>query len=204
MSREEQFIKKCITLPFEEKKDDRDEMTVPELAKVARLRDEGSFQESIDYGQALIKMYPDFDLIPFMLAYIYYQKDFPLEARKLAVEAIPKCARKYRLYSVAGLAEFIQDKLPEAIVWWAWSTIAQCTISDFQEYDPFLYLAYAAEIIGAQREADIFFTMVDAIESSQPRLDDSALKRLSALNNSWVRKPLIQVLKYIDKQYLHS
>ncbi len=204
MSREEQFIKKCATLPFEEKKDDRDEGTVPELAKVAQYRDSGDFQEAIEYGQALIKMYPDFDLIPFMLAYIYYQKEFPIEARKLAVEAIPKCSRKYRLYSVAGLSEFAQGKIPEALVWWSWSIIAQCSVSDFQEYDPFLYLAYAAETVGAQREADIMFTMVDAIESSQPRLDDADLRRLEALNDHWVRSPLVQVIKYIDQRYLHA
>jgi hypothetical protein len=53
-------------------------------------------QDAIDYGKALMKMYPSFDLIPFMIAYIYYQKDFPQEALQVAVDAIPRCPRKYR------------------------------------------------------------------------------------------------------------
>jgi len=45
-----------------------------------------------------MKMYPDNDLIPFMVAYIYYQKQFPREAMQTAVAAIPKCPASIGLF----------------------------------------------------------------------------------------------------------
>ncbi len=204
MGKEEKFIQMCTTLPFEEIKDPRDEYSVPEMKHIAELRDSGQKQQAVDYGRSLMKMFPDNDLIPFMIAYIYYQQDFPEEALKIAVDAIPRCPRKYRLYSVAGLAEFRRKRLPEALVWWARSVVAQCTVTDFQESDPFLYLAHAAEIVGAKREAKDLFAMVDAIEPNTRRLDATEVAALEPIRGSWVRQPFIQVLQHIDRQYLRG
>lgn len=204
MNREEKFFRMCTDLPYEEIKDDRDESSIPELVRVAELRDTGNVQDAIDYGKSLMKMYPDNDLIPFMIAYIYYQRNFPDEALDIALDAIPRCPRKYRLYSVSGLAEFGRNKLPEALVWWSRSVVAQCEVTDFQEYDPFLYIAHTAQIINAKREADVFFTMTDAIEPDAPRLDAHDIDRLSEIKKSWAREPFARVLKHIDKNYLHG
>lgn len=200
----DRFIKMCTTLPFEEVKDDRDESSIPELLHVAELRDAGSTQDAIEYANSLMKMYPDNDLIPFMVAYIYYQKQFPREAMQTAVAAIPKCPRKYRLYSVAGLAEFDQGHVPEAIVWWCRSVVAQCTIVDFQEHDPFLYLAHSAEILGARREFTALFTMTDSIDPKRPRLEQAEIEKLSFVKNSWVKEPLLKVIQHIEANYLHG
>ncbi len=204
MSREEKFFRMSTTLPFEEVKDPRDETSVPELVHVAQMRDAGNVQDAIDYAKSLMKMYPDNDLIPFMVAYIYYQRHFPDEALEIAVDAIPRCPRKYRLYSVAGLAEFDRGRLPEALVWWARSVVAQCTVTDFQEHDPFLHLAHAAEIAGSKLEADALFTMSDAIEPNKMRLDSESLANLSAIKNSWAREPFLRVIQHINKTYLHG
>ncbi len=204
MSRDDKFIHMATTLPYEEVKDTRDETSIPELAQVAEMRDAGSVQAAIDYAKSLMKMYPDNDLVPFMIAYIYYQRHFPEEALQVAVEAIPRCPRKYRLYSVAGLAELDRGRLPEALVWWARSVVAQCTVTDFQEYDPFLYLAHAAEVVGARKQAEMFFTMADAIEPDKIRLDDETVGMLSTLKNSWARAPLIRLLQQIERDYLHG
>lgn len=204
MSKEDKLFEMATTLPFQEEKDERDESSIPELLRVAELRDEGSAQEAIDYGKALIKMYPDNDLIPFMLAYIYYQRHFPDEALQIAIEAIPKCPRRYRLYSVAGLAEYDKDRLPEALVWWTRSVIAQCEVVDYQEADPFLYLAHIAQILGSKRQADVFFAMVDAIEPNTYRLPAADIEKLQAFKNSWARKPAEKVLSYVEDNYLHA
>jgi hypothetical protein len=204
MSREEKFYSMCVNLPFEERKDERDEHSVPELIHIAELRDAGSLQDAIDYGKSLMKMYPDNDLIPFMIAHIYYQRMFPDEALQIAIEAIPKCPRKYRLYSVAGLAELDRNRIAEAVVWWCRSVIAQCMVKDFQEHDPFLHLAHTAEIVGSKAESKIFFQMADAIEPSAMRLDQTVLNALSAIKSSWARKPFVDVLKYLDKNHLRG
>ncbi|MBN1312494.1 MAG: hypothetical protein JXB30_13850 [Anaerolineae bacterium] len=200
----ERFIKMCTSLPFEETKDDRDESSVPELLHVAELRDAGNTQDAIEYANSLMKMYPDNDLIPFMVAYIYYQKQFPREAMQTAVAAIPKCPRKYRLYSVAGLAEFDQGHVPEAVVWWCRSVVAQCTVMDFQEHDPFLYLAHGGEVLGAKREATAFFTMTDSIDPKRPRLDLEEVEKLSSMKGSWTQEPFTKVLRHIEENYLHG
>ncbi len=204
MSRDDKFIHMATTLPYEEVKDTRNETSIPELVQVAEMRDAGNVQEAIDYARSLMKMYPDNDLIPFMIAYIYYQRHFPDEALQVAVDAIPRCPRKYRLYSVAGLAELDRGRLPEAIVWWSRSVVAQCTVADFQEYDPFLYLAHTAEIVEAKQEAAALFTMADAIEPGQIRLDGETLAGLAGIKRSWARAPLLQVLRQIEQEYLHS
>lgn len=207
MNREERvskFLSMCTTLPFEEKRDERDTDSVPELMNVAEMRDAGNVQAAIDYASSLLKMYPDNDLIPFMMAYIYYQKDFPKEALQTAIAAIPKCPRKYRLYSVAGLAEFEQGHLPEALVWWCRSVIAQCTIEDFGDHDPFVHLAHAAETIGASRQAEMLFTMTDAIDEAKSRLDAESLQKLMQLKGSWAQEPLLRVLQHIESKYLHG
>jgi hypothetical protein len=161
-------------------------------------------QDAIDYGVALMKMYPDNDLIPFMIGYIYFQKQFPKEAMQMAINSIPKCPRKYRLYSLAGLAEYDQGHLPEAIVWWSRSVIAQCTVADFQEFDPFMYLGHAADLVGAKREAQLLYAMVDAIEVSKPRVDPDELGRLSPIVSSWIAEPFRSVLAELDTKYLHG
>lgn len=204
MSRADKFFQMCTVLPFEEKVDNRDETTIPEIVHIAELRDSGNMQDAIDYGKALIKMYPDFDLIPFMVAYIYYQKDFPQEAFQVAVDAVPRCPRRYRLYSVAGLAELKRNHTAEALVWWARSVVAQCSITEYQEADPFLHLAHAAEAIGAKRESEMMFTMADAIERDHSPLSQSALDQFAGLRDSWTREPLVRVLKLIDERYLHA
>lgn len=200
----ERFVSMCTTLPFEEEKDERGEDSIPELRHVADLRDSGNMQDAIDYGMSLMKMYPDNDLIPFMIGYIYYQKQFPREALQMAINAIPRCQRRYRLYSLAGLAEFELGHLPEALVWWSRSVIAQCAVSDFQEHDPFLHLAHAADLVDAKREAQLLYTMTDAIESSGPRLDLDTVRKMSSIRTSWVAQPLLKVLQNLDEQYLHG
>nr|MBN1229124.1 hypothetical protein [Anaerolineae bacterium] len=182
-------------------RDERDERSIPELVHVAELRDAGNPMEAIKYAGTLMRMYPNNDLVPFMVAYIYYQLEYPEEAIKVAVEAIPKCKRKYRLYSVAGLAEFDQGKLPEALVWWARSIIAQCKVSDFQEHEPFLHVAHTADILGL-KEAKPLFTMVDAIDPSKGRLNETVLEKLSYIEDMWVKKPFTRVINHIDKIYL--
>ncbi len=204
MDREEKFYNMCISLPFEEIKDNRDERSIPELVHIAELRDTGNVMDAIEYAKSLMKMYPDNDLIPFMIAYIYYQRKFADEALEMAVEAIPKCPRKYRLYSVAGLAEFDRGRIPESLVWWSRSTIAQCQVTDFQEHDPFLYLAHVAEILDAQKAAQALFTMSDAIEPGKLRLDEPSLGKLGKISQLWAAKPTRRVIDYIDDTYLHS
>jgi tetratricopeptide (TPR) repeat protein len=204
MSRADKFFEMSTQLPLEEIKDERDEHAIPELTHVAVLRDAGNMQDAIDYATSLSKMYPDYDLIPFMIAYIYYQKEFPQEAIHTALEAIPSCKRKYRLYSVVGLAEYAQNNLENALVWWSRSVIAQCVVADYQEADPFLHLAHVAEALGARQESQVLFTMVDAIEPDSPRLGETEESRLRALKKSWVKDPIIRVIKHIDANYLHS
>lgn len=204
MNKSEKFFQMCTTLPLEEVRDDRDETSIPELANVAKLRDAGSTQEAVDYAIALMKMYPDNDLVPFMASYIYYQREFPREALQTAIEAMPRCPRKYRLYSVAGLAELDLGHIPEALVWWSRSVVAQCIVQDYQEYDPFLHLAHAAEIIGAKRQADLLYLMTDTIQPDGPRMDQSTLAHLNPLKTSWARKPLVQVLEHLDVEYLQG
>ena len=204
MSKEDKLFQMATNLPFEEVKDERDESSIPELVRVADLRDKGSAQEAIDYGKTLMKMYPDNDLIPFMLSYIYYQRHFPDEALQIAIEAIPRCPRKYRLYSVAGLAEYDKDRLPEALVWWTRSVIAQCEVVDYQEVDPFLYLAHTAQILGSKRQADDYFSMVDAIEHNQLRLTHDEISKLDLLKDSWAKKTIQNILTFVEENYLHG
>lgn len=203
-SKTDKFVQMAINLPFPEVKDDRGERSVPELVKVATLRDEGSVQEAIEYAKALMKMYPDNDLIPFMVAYIYYQKQYPQEAIQTALDAIPNCPRKYRLYSVAGLAEFDRDRLPEALVWWSRSVIAQCMVTDYQDHDPFMHLGHAATVIGDRATADLFFTMTDAIDPTKPRLEPDFVDKLIPLREHWVKPGLVRVFAHIVKNHLHG
>ncbi len=190
----QRLFEMATTLPFAEVRDERGEDSVPELVRVAELRDMGNLQEAIDYGKALIKMYPDYDLIPFMIAYIYYQKEYPKEAMQVALDAIPRCPRKYRLYSVAGLAEFDRNNLPEAIVWWSRSVLAQSSIQDFQEYDPFMHLGHAATVVGKKHESELMFTMTDAIAPEKPRLSPDFVDKLLPLRSHWANDTLKKVL----------
>ncbi len=203
MEREDKFYQACLTLPLPEERDGRGERSVPELAEVAELRDNGNFQAAIDYGKALIRMYPDFDLIYYMIAHIYYQKEHPAEAKQMALEGIKECRRRYRLYAVAGMAEFDMGKLPEALVWWSRSIMAQCEVVEYQDHDPFLHLAHAADIVGAKRPSETLFQMSDTIEPGGYRLTSDALMKLSPLRKSWVAEPFKLVVKDLVKR-LHG
>ena len=75
---------------------------------------------------------------------------------------------------------------------------------DYQEVDPFLYLAHTAQILGARRQADVYFSMVDAIEHSQMRLTPDEVGKLDGLRDSWAKKPVLDVLKHVEENYLHG
>jgi hypothetical protein len=77
-------------------------------------------------------------------------------------------------------------------------------VVDYQEYDPFMHMAYAAETIGAKREAQLLFTMTDAIEASAPRVDEPAAQKIAAVKSHWVAEPLAKVLQHLDERYLHG
>jgi len=202
MSRSDKLIEMSTTLPLEEVLDTRNESSVPELQRVAELRDSGSVADAINYSMSLQKMYPDFDLIPFMIAYIQYQEGNPDKALKTALAAIPDVKRKYRLYSVAGLAEYGKSNLTNAIVWWSRSAIAQASVTDFQEYDPFLYLGYAAQAVGENAHAETLFTLVNAIDPSAPRSDGLKDEMAAELKGSWAKKPVSKILEIIIRKYL--
>ncbi|MGF1506775.1 MAG: tetratricopeptide repeat protein [Chloroflexi bacterium] len=201
MSRADKFYRMCTTLPADEDYDDRDETYVPELVEVAKLRDSGALNDAIAYGKSIQKMYPDYDLIAYMVAHIYFQQQQPKEAMDVALAAIRDCKRKYRLYSVVGLAEYDIDNVANALVWWCRSVVAQGLVSDFQEYDPFLHLSYAAEMTRANKEARILMTMVDAIEPQSPRLNDSYLEKMQSVRTSWARAPFVKAIEHIVEQY---
>jgi hypothetical protein len=50
----------------------------------------------------------------------------------------------------------------------------------------------------------MLFTMTDAIEQGGPRLSQATVEALAELRSTWARDPFIQVLKYIDQNYLHA
>ncbi len=202
MSRTEKFFEMSTRLPKEELIDERTELSLPELRHVAELRDGGSPQDAINYALSLQKMYPDFDLIPFMIAYVQYQDGKPEKAMKTALGAIPECKRKYRLYSVAGLAEYSKDNLANALVWWSRSAIAQAQVADFQEFDPFQYLGHAAKGIGQDEHAQTMYTMATAIDPNAPQ--DEAVRQdiMTQMKTLWARKPFKQVLDVITRQHL--
>ncbi len=204
MSREDKFYKLATTLPVAEKKDIRDERSIPELEKIAALRDEGRVQDAVDYGKGLARMHPDSDLPPFMVAYMYYQRDFPNEALEVALEALKRVPRKYRLYAVAGLAELDRGNTEEALVWLCRSVLAQCAVRDFQEADPFLYLAHAADLLDLSAEADALFEMADAIEPGRSRLFGEPLTQLAAIKASWAQEPFRRALSHIVAEHLQA
>lgn len=202
MSRADKFFDMSTRLPKDEMADERNELSLPELRHVAELRDTGAVGDAINYAQSLQKMYPDFDLIPFMIAYVQYQDGKPEKAIQTALDAIPDCKRKYRLYSVAGLAEYSKDNLANALVWWSRSAIAQAQVADFQEFDPFLYLGYASEGIGQQEHAQTMYTMVAAIDPDAPQDDEARADIMAQMKTLWARKPFKRVMDVITRQHL--
>ena len=201
MSRTDKFYEMCTTLPMDEIRDTRDEAYVPELLEIAQLRDSGALNEAIEYGLAITKMFADFDLPYYMVAHIHFQQQNPEEAKNLALSAINNCPRKYRLYSIVGLAEFDLGNLANALVWWCRSILAQGLVSDYQEYDPFLHLSYAAEAVRANQSASILLTMVDAIDPDSPRLSKEYTQPLTELKRHWARGPFQKAIDQIVNQY---
>lgn len=202
MSRADKFFDMSTRLPKDEMDDPRNELSIPELRHVAELRDSGSVQDAINYAQSLQRMYPDFDLIPFMISYIQYQDGKPEKAMQTALDAIPDCKRKYRLYSVAGLAEYSKDNLANALVWWSRSIIAQAEVADFQEYDPFLYLGYASEGVGEVEHAQTLYTMVAAIDPDAPQDEIVRADIMEQMKSLWARRAFKRVIDVITRQHL--
>jgi hypothetical protein len=201
MSRTDKFYEMCTTLPVDEIRDDRDEAYLPELVEIARLRDSGALEDAIEYGLAITKMFSDFDLPYYMVSHIYFQRRKPEKALELALDAIGSCPRKYRLYSVVGLAEFDQQHLANALVWWCRSILAQGLVSDYQEYEPFLHLSYAADAAKASGASKVLLTMVDAIEPDSPRLSKEYTEPLTGIKGHWARPPFRKAIEQIVTQY---
>lgn len=199
--KEAQFFQLATTLPFPEIRDDRDEFSIPEIRQLSEIISGGDMAEAHAYANGLMRMFPDFDLIPFSVAYGYLSYRYAKEALDVALEVLPRVKRHYRLYSVVGQAEAARNRLAEGIVWWSRSIIAQCTVLEFLEEDPFVYLGYVSTIIGEQLDADVFFSLADHISGGPRRLDPNQVDILLPLRDHWSRKVVKQLIRHLQVEY---
>lgn len=199
--KENQFLEMATSVPFLEIRDDRDEFSIPELIQILHIAESGDIAETTAYADGLMKMYPDFDLIPFTLAHVHLRNYSPQGALEVTLAALPKVKRHYRMYAVMGNAEYSRGRLAEAIVWWSRSIIAQCMVMDFLEEDPFLYLGHAATVIGEQLDAEIFFAMADTICDPPRRLTPEQVDQLLPLRDHWSKKPFKKLIKQLQVEY---
>ena len=202
MTRIEQFIAACTTLPFIEESDDRDESSIPEISRMSAMLDNGMFEEAIEYGIGLIKHFPDNDVLPTIVGTMLIQLNRSDEVDNLIRDALPNCRRKYRLYSMAGQASFARNRLAEALVWWSRSAVAQCQNAEYQTATPFFNLAHAALVIGSMDAARSMLTLSRAIDPDKPRLSTTLQDLMEPLRYQWFAEAIAQVLVHIDTTYL--
>jgi len=204
MSRNDEYYKACVVLPFPEVHDDRDERSVPELEHLVAKLDAGYRLEAIEYGLGLIRHYRDNDLVPTIVGTLLTQQGRPDAVEDIVRNALPNCPRRYRLYAMAGQAALAQNRLANAAVWWSRSAVAQCQVIDYQVYTPFYNLAHAAVVLNAYHEAESFLAMSAAIDPQAPHLSQDLEALLEPLRSQWVAEPLLRVLQHIEVNYLHS
>lgn len=203
MSREEQFVTACTTLPYPETHDPRGENSVPELQYLSTQLDEGHVEYAIEYGRGLIRHFPNNDLVATVVGTLLIQQDREEEVTTLLRGSLPMCPRKYRLYSMAGQADMARDRLANAHVWWSRSAIAQCRVNDYQVHLPFYHLAHAAIVLDAFHEAEALFEMSAVIEPNAPRFSPALEERLEPIRYQWIAEPLFQVLQHIETNFLY-
>lgn len=204
MDRVEQFFNACTQLPYPEQRDERSEDSVPELLKLSSKLDRGQAQAAIEYGMGLIRHFPDLDLIPTIVGTLLIQQGQPEEVTDLLRASLPRCPRRYRLYSMAGQADLAKYHLANASVWWSRSAIAQVEVIDYQVHTPFYHLAHVALVLDLLREAEAFFAMSSAINPRAPHLNPDLEEILFPIRQQWVAEPLSRVLARIETTYLHG
>jgi tetratricopeptide (TPR) repeat protein len=204
MSRADQFFIACTQLPYPETRDERGEYSLPELSRLSAKLDGDYVDDAIEYGRGLMRHYPDNDWAPTIVGTLLIQRGRPEEVVDVLRESLPRCPRKYRLYSMAAQADLARNQLSNASVWWSRSAIAQCQIIDYQVYLPFYYLAHIALVLEAFHEAEAFFSMAAAIEPKAPHLSPALEERLDTIRQQWVAEPLHRVVQYIETNFLRS
>lgn len=203
-SRTEQFYAACVNLPFPEAKDERGEENVPELTRVSSLLDEGRTIQAVGYARGLIRHFPGLDIPAVIAGTLVMNSGRPQDVVDIVRTALPEVPRRYRLYSLAGQAEFALGNLANACVWWSRSAIAQCMVSDYQVHTPFFYMAHVAVVVGAFHQAGSFLAMSSAIEPTAPRLLGDLEEYMEPLGTHWAAGPLKMALEYIEHNYMQS
>lgn len=204
MSRAEQFIAACTTLPYPEIRDERGETSVPELKFLSARLDQGMVDEAVEYGRGLARHFPDNDLVAAIVGSLLIRQDRVEEVTNLLRGSLARYPRKYRLYSMAGQADMARDRLANASVWWSRSVIAQCEVHDYQVHLPFYHLAHAAIVLEAFHEAEALFEMSSYIEPNAPHFSPTLEERLEPIRYHWMADPLFQVLQHIEATYLYK
>lgn len=196
------FVNRCLTLQYQEDREDRNWGDIPEMRNVASLGNAGRIDEATRLAESLLPRYPDHYFVYYWLGYLGMRQEAYDNARAALGDGLKKCRSKHSLCQELGEIELKARNLPEAVYWWTQSILLQNSVGTREDYNPFLYLAYVAQFLGLSHVASELFQIVDSIRFGQVRLSGTAASDLRQLVTSQSNESMREMLTELYNRHL--
>ena len=164
-TKEEEYVRRCLTMGFSERPEQRRYESIPEAQRVLAPLNSGRNQEALQEAENIIKQYGDWDVGYLWATSAMLELREHERARNLLQEGLENAKRKSRICALMGNIQWKTKNLRDAIYWWVQAIHCQEAIKDYEE-SPYLYLHYVADALGLSDVAAALIERVDRIRYS--------------------------------------
>lgn len=197
----DRYVDRCFDCTWSELDEPRIWSTKPELKAVTDLANEGQDTEALAQLETIWQSYQDHDFVYSWKATIYARNGSKPDAISILDEGMSRCRKKYGLCENRAKIEYNAGDLSEAVVWWIRSVVSQISARGPTLDDPFLYLAYIADMLGDHNSKDKLFKVVDRL-TQWGRLNDSAVNRIQKLVIAQGNESMSLAIDRLCKEFL--
>lgn len=173
------FVDDCFSINFTGSRDDRVWSRIEGLKDVPGLVKQNRLEDAWSILDANKDAFRDFDFIYAWKATIFQKTGQNDAARKTLISGLKRSKEKFLLCDRFGFLEYETGDLNQAVKWWIKSIVAMIGINAVTMWEPFIYLAYVANICGSKNRFNLLMAQVEKISvHGELSLEEDAVKKL--------------------------
>ena len=173
------YVDDCFSINFTEEREKRIWSRIEGLKDVPGLVKQNRLEDAWFILDANKDAFRDFDFIYAWKAVIFQKTGQNDAARKTLISGLKRSKEKFLLCDRLGFLEYETGDLNLAVKWWIKSIVAMIGINAVTMWEPFIYLAYVANICGSRNRFKFLMAQVERISvHGELSLEETAVKKL--------------------------
>lgn len=177
----DKFLEQCLAYNWVEVKEFRRWDAVPELREIVSLANAGNNTKANELLEGVWSKYETLDFVYYWKAELLWRLGNKLEAKQAIEAGLVKAHKKFPLCSKMASIEYEDGDVIKAFFWWVRAATSQVRGKERPVMsDPFIYLAYIAELLNETSCRNKLFDIVDSLHP-MGRLNGEAVSKLTTL-----------------------